>query len=83
MECESKIYARHCDCVMDYMPRANDNVTICGLSDGECIADVDHQIHLKVNKSFVCECLPGFEHSVLCLYYSATCYVFTISDAST
>lgn len=59
MECESKLYARHCNCVLHYMPRANEDVPFCGRSDSKCTEKVSQLIHSKANQTFVCDCLPG------------------------
>lgn len=57
---ESLIYAANCNCVLYYMPRNNDDITICGRSDDGCIYKVTQQLQLKENKSFICECLPAW-----------------------
>lgn len=59
MECESKIMASFCNCVLYYMPRPKDEITICGRSDEHCVNEVTRQLQLKTNQSFYCECLPG------------------------
>lgn len=59
MECNAKIYLSYCKCILYYMPRFEDDITICGRSDDACVEQVTAQIQLQNNDSFVCECLPG------------------------
>lgn len=45
---------------MYYMPRNENNLTICGFEDMACVKWVDRQLQLKKNDSFKCpECLGG------------------------
>lgn len=59
MECEAKIFLSNCNCVLYYMPRLHDDITICGRSNDACVNDVNRELRSKTNSSFVCECLPG------------------------
>lgn len=59
MECEAKIFLNNCNCVLYYMPRFHDDITICGRSDNHCVNTVVRELQSKTNSSFVCECLPG------------------------
>lgn len=57
----TRIYRRHCGCVPFFMPRGDDSIQICKVSDRECIDDVMIEISLQTNSSFVCpmKCFPG------------------------
>lgn len=59
MECEARIFLSNCNCVLYYMPRFHEDITICGRSDNVCVNEVNNQLRSKTNSSFVCECLPG------------------------
>lgn len=59
MECDAKIYLSFCNCILYYMPRFDDEITICGRSDDACVEEVTAQVQLQKNRSFICECLPG------------------------
>lgn len=59
MECNAKIYLSYCKCILYYMPRFDDDITICGRSDDDCVDRVTKQVQMQVNSSFVCDCLPG------------------------
>lgn len=59
MECESRIYRQNCNCVLYYLPKESDDITICGRSDDGCVDEVTKQLQLKQNNSFVCECPPA------------------------
>lgn len=41
------------------MPRITDDITICGRSDQACVSEVELQFEMKINTSFICNCLPG------------------------
>lgn len=41
------------------MPRADDDITICGRIDSACVNEVTRELRLKANSSYSCECLPG------------------------
>lgn len=59
MECEAKIFLSNCNCILYYMPRFHEDITICGRSDSGCVSQVNRELRLKTNSSFICECLPG------------------------
>lgn len=59
MECESRIYDNNCGCIMYYLPRIRDDVSICGGSDQLCVKNVMQLIESKTNSSFTCNCLPS------------------------
>lgn len=59
MECDAKIYLFYCKCILYYMPRFEDNITICGRSNDICVDYIKNQIQGQSNESFICNCLPG------------------------
>lgn len=59
MECESKILMQHCGCVLYYMPRLNEDTTICNRENSVCYEEIKLAVELGTNSSFRCECLPG------------------------
>lgn len=59
MECATKIYLKNCNCILYYLPRFDDNVTICGRSNAKCVDKTLEEMQMGRNKSFVCDCLPG------------------------
>lgn len=59
MECESRIYNAACNCVLYYMPRISEDITICSRSDWGCVTEVRRMIELKYNNSYSCSCLPA------------------------
>lgn len=58
-ECEARLYLAYCNCVLYYMPRFEDDITICGPFATECVSRVTRELQIKTNASFLCECLPG------------------------
>lgn len=58
-ECETKIYHKHCQCILYYMPRPHHNMTICGHADAECVDRVKMEIQTATNDSFKCNCPYG------------------------
>lgn len=65
MECEALLMAQHCDCVMYYMPKLNEDIKICSRSNSQCYEHVRTEIKLQNNQNYSCSyCLPGcFEYS--------------------
>ncbi|XP_031627357.1 pickpocket protein 28-like [Contarinia nasturtii] len=59
MECNAKIYLRQCNCILYYMPRFKDDITICGRSDEACIEKTTLQIQEHNNTELLCDCLPS------------------------
>lgn len=59
MECESRIYDQNCGCIMYYLPRIREDISICGGTDQYCVRNVMRLIESKTNSSFVCNCLPS------------------------
>lgn len=59
MECLGKIYLQWCKCILYYLPRFNDDITICGRSDDECVNNVTDHLQSSMNGSHRCKCLPG------------------------
>lgn len=59
MECLAKIYLSFCKCILYFLPRLDDDITIRGRSDDVCVQNVTDQIQAQKNSSYVCDCLPG------------------------
>lgn len=59
MECLADIYLRLCNCILYYLPRFNDDITICGRSDDKCKNNVTDHLQSQINGSYHCKCLPG------------------------
>lgn len=59
MECKSKMFVRYCGCILYYLPKLNDNTSICTGGDNECIKYVSLEIEIQLDKDFVCNCLPA------------------------
>lgn len=61
MECLAKIYLKRCNCILYFLPRFTDDITICGRSDNKCVKTVNDQIQSRSNDSLAlqCKCLPG------------------------
>lgn len=59
MECLAKIYLNFCKCILYFLPRFHDDITICGRSDDMCIRRVTNQIEAQTNSTYACDCLPG------------------------
>lgn len=59
MECESRILIEVCGCVLYYMPRVNDDTSICNRDDWECYEKIKLAIELATNDTFQCNCLPA------------------------
>lgn len=65
MECEALLMAKHCECVMYYMPKVNEDIKICSRRDVSCFERVKNAIELANNRNYSCSyCLPAcFEYS--------------------
>lgn len=65
MECEALLMAQHCDCVMYYMPKVNEDVKICSRKDVTCYDRVRVAIELQNDMNYSCHfCLAGcYEYS--------------------
>lgn len=59
MECEARIYDQNCRCILYYLPRIREDITICGGTDQMCVQNVMRLIESKTNGSFLCNCLPS------------------------
>lgn len=59
MECLAKIYLQLCKCILYFLPRFDDDITICGRSDDKCVKNVTDQIQSRINGAYQCNCLPG------------------------
>lgn len=59
MECESRLVSSVCGCVLYYMPRVDENTTICSRDDIECSKELKRTIQMGLNQTFRCDCLPG------------------------
>lgn len=59
MECESRILIEVCGCVLYYMPRVDENTTICNRDDWTCYERIQLAIETASNDTFRCNCLPG------------------------
>lgn len=59
MECESRILIEVCGCVLYYMPRVDENTTICNRDDWTCYERIQLAIETATNDTFQCNCLPG------------------------
>lgn len=59
MECETKIFEAECNCILYYMPKMNEKMSICGRNDQPCVATTSKKIQDKINSHYACECLPG------------------------
>lgn len=59
MECEAKIYADHCQCILYYLPNIREDINICGGFERQCVQNVQSMIESKTNSSFMCHCLPS------------------------
>ncbi|GAB0088073.1 Pickpocket protein 28 [Sergentomyia squamirostris] len=57
MECESMVIAKHCGCILYYMPKTSTEQQICSLKDAECYESIKTAV--KVNASLTCSCLPA------------------------
>lgn len=59
MECLAKIYLEACKCILYFLPRFDDDITICGRSDEKCTKNVTNEIQSRTNNAYLCNCLPG------------------------
>lgn len=59
IECITKIYLAHCNCVLYFMFRPNHNIPICGQENAKCVDEVGRELLSRRNVSFICECYPG------------------------
>lgn len=59
MECLAEVYLKYCKCILYFLPRLIDDITICGRSDDVCVRHVTTQIAAQTNSSYECDCLPG------------------------
>ncbi|XP_059611819.1 pickpocket protein 28-like [Phlebotomus argentipes] len=57
MECESKIIAEHCGCILYYMPKTTADAQICSLDDADCYEPL--KTAMKINGTLTCSCLPA------------------------
>lgn len=48
-----------CKCILYFLPRFDEDITICGRADDICVTHVTDQIEAQTNRSYVCDCLPG------------------------
>lgn len=48
-----------CSCILYFMPRPDENVTICGRSEDKCVSRVRDEIHVGTNDTFKCNCPYG------------------------
>lgn len=60
MECEAKIFLSYCKCILYFMPRFEDEITICGRIDEACVRHITSQIQLRKNASFICDVIDVF-----------------------
>lgn len=82
-----KIFNKYCNCILYYMPRPKHNMTICGISNNECIKNVKIKMRMGLNNSFYCNCpygchaikyemalssTPMFDHAPLLQRYNLT-----------
>ncbi|XP_062554192.1 pickpocket protein 28 isoform X3 [Armigeres subalbatus] len=58
MECEARLVAESCGCVLYYMPKLEDS-KICSKADSGCYEEIRSSIALTSNTTFNCRCLPG------------------------
>lgn len=60
MECLAKAYLKQCNCILYFLPRFDDDITICGRSDEKCTKNLTDQIQSRPNNNpYQCKCLPG------------------------
>lgn len=59
MECESRLLESVCGCVLYYMPRVNEETTICNRDDWTCYDTIKLAIELNTNDTYKCSCLPS------------------------
>lgn len=59
MECESKLLAQHCGCVLYYMPKVSEDIKICNRQEAVCYDQIRGAIEQQNNVSFQCLCFPA------------------------
>lgn len=59
MECESRLVSQECGCVLYYMPRVDENTTICSQDQIDCAAKLKQTIQMGMDATARCDCMPG------------------------
>lgn len=54
------------------MPRIDNNITVCGRKNSECVKNVKNELQLGLNVSFKCDCYYGCDAIKFDMGFSAT-----------
>lgn len=59
MECQSRIIAELCGCIIYYLPKISEGIRICSRSDFNCYNRVKTAIERGESDTYQCVCLPA------------------------